>query len=235
MQGEILSFSPLSVCLTGSIVTCFMKAGLLESNGKGEESNSAITDLCTILGGTMIAVAIQRKVIKPSLWVVTISLWWIFVWDCCIITGQLLDFSLQGVVLLTCDLSARTLSVAKVHSLNHLPGISSGIVQLSGRTDCIMIGDFSLLGPQCPVDFLILLDLNICIILYIEFSLLAVFLSILGLDSICRVCMKYVYIWSMIILSEIWCLWETCGCVWRLGENLQDGIFGQHKTVISIF
>ncbi|KAF5462663.1 hypothetical protein F2P56_018651 [Juglans regia] len=72
---------------SGSLLhTCEVdvQAGLLESNGRGEESNSAVTDLCTIPDGTMIAVAIQ---------------------------------SLQGVVLLTCDLSARTLSVAKVVSI----------------------------------------------------------------------------------------------------------------------
>ncbi|XP_041018737.1 tRNA (guanine-N(7)-)-methyltransferase non-catalytic subunit wdr4-like [Juglans microcarpa x Juglans regia] len=72
---------------SGSLLdTCEVevKAGLLESNRRGEECNSAITDLCTIPDCTMIAVAIQ---------------------------------SLQGIVLLSCDLSARTLSIAKVVSI----------------------------------------------------------------------------------------------------------------------
>lgn len=60
------------------------KAGLLESNGTGEECNPAITDLCTFPDGTLIAVATQ---------------------------------SLQGILLLSCDLSTRTLSIAKVVSI----------------------------------------------------------------------------------------------------------------------
>ncbi|TKY62430.1 tRNA (guanine-N(7)-)-methyltransferase non-catalytic subunit WDR4 [Spatholobus suberectus] len=61
-----------------------IKAGLLESNGKAEEHCHAVTDLCTILDGLLVAVAIQ---------------------------------SLQGIVLLSCNVSAKTLSVAKVVSV----------------------------------------------------------------------------------------------------------------------
>ncbi|KHN10680.1 tRNA (guanine-N(7)-)-methyltransferase subunit WDR4 [Glycine soja] len=61
-----------------------IKAGLLESNGKAEERGHAVTDLCTVLDGLLVAVAIQ---------------------------------SLQGIVLLSCSVSAQTLSVAKVVSV----------------------------------------------------------------------------------------------------------------------
>ncbi|KAG5043521.1 hypothetical protein AAZX31_03G137800 [Glycine max] len=61
-----------------------IKAGLLESNGKAEERGHAVTDLCTVLDGLLVAVAIQ---------------------------------SLQGIVLLSCNVSAQTLSVAKVVSV----------------------------------------------------------------------------------------------------------------------
>ncbi|MED6194796.1 hypothetical protein PIB30_031896 [Stylosanthes scabra] len=66
--------------------TCVVaaKAGLLESNGEAEEHSHAVTDLCTTLNGSLIAVAIQ---------------------------------SLQGIVLLSCDVSAQTLSVSKVVSI----------------------------------------------------------------------------------------------------------------------
>ncbi|KAL5131085.1 hypothetical protein HKD37_12G034037 [Glycine soja] len=57
-----------------------IKAGLLEANGKAEERGHAVTDLCTVLDGLLVAVAIQ---------------------------------SLQGIVLLSCSVSAQTLSVAK--------------------------------------------------------------------------------------------------------------------------
>ncbi|XP_020236261.1 tRNA (guanine-N(7)-)-methyltransferase non-catalytic subunit wdr4 [Cajanus cajan] len=61
-----------------------IKAGLLESNGKAEEHGHAVTDLCTIQDGLLVAVAIQ---------------------------------SLQGIVLLNCNVSAQTLSLAKVVSV----------------------------------------------------------------------------------------------------------------------
>lgn len=38
----------------------FPKAGLLESGGKAEEHDHAVTDLCTVLDGLLVAVAIQR-------------------------------------------------------------------------------------------------------------------------------------------------------------------------------
>jgi len=38
----------------------FPKAGLLESNGKAEEHGHAVIDLCTVLDGLIVAVAIQR-------------------------------------------------------------------------------------------------------------------------------------------------------------------------------
>ncbi|ESW34444.1 hypothetical protein PHAVU_001G153300 [Phaseolus vulgaris] len=58
-----------------------IKAGLVESDGKAEEHDHAVTDLCTVLDGLLVAVAIQ---------------------------------SLQGIILLSCNVSAKTLSVAKV-------------------------------------------------------------------------------------------------------------------------
>ncbi|KAL5155096.1 tRNA (guanine-N(7)-)-methyltransferase non-catalytic subunit WDR4 [Glycine soja] len=61
-----------------------IKAGLLESNGKAEEHGHAVIDLCTVLDGLIVAVAIQ---------------------------------SLQGIVLLSCNVCAQTLSVAKVVSV----------------------------------------------------------------------------------------------------------------------
>ncbi|KAJ7977370.1 tRNA (guanine-N(7)-)-methyltransferase non-catalytic subunit [Quillaja saponaria] len=61
-----------------------IKAGLLESNGSTEQHDHAVTDICTIQDGVLLAVAIQ---------------------------------SLQGIVLMSCNLSARTLSVAKVVSI----------------------------------------------------------------------------------------------------------------------
>ncbi|RZB75661.1 hypothetical protein D0Y65_034237 [Glycine soja] len=57
-----------------------IKAGLLEANGKAEERGHAVTDLCAVLDGLLVAVPIQ---------------------------------SLQGIVLLSCSVSAQTLSVAK--------------------------------------------------------------------------------------------------------------------------
>ncbi|KAK7396381.1 hypothetical protein VNO78_17346 [Psophocarpus tetragonolobus] len=72
---------------SGALVdTCevAIKAGLLESNGKAEEHGHAVTDLCTVLDGLLVAVAIQ---------------------------------SLQGIVLLSCNVAAQTLSVAKVVSI----------------------------------------------------------------------------------------------------------------------
>uniref|UniRef100_A0A0R0EYW2 tRNA (guanine-N(7)-)-methyltransferase non-catalytic subunit n=2 Tax=Glycine subgen. Soja TaxID=1462606 RepID=A0A0R0EYW2_SOYBN len=61
-----------------------IKAGLLESNGKAEEHGHAVIDLCTVLDGLIVAVAIQ---------------------------------SLQGIVLLSCNVCAQTLSFAKVVSV----------------------------------------------------------------------------------------------------------------------
>ncbi|KAL4602955.1 uncharacterized protein LOC142613896 [Castanea sativa] len=75
---DISSGSLLDTCEVGA------KAELLESNGKEEECNLAVTDLCTFPDGTLIAVAAQ---------------------------------SLQGIVLLSCDLSTRTLSITRVVSI----------------------------------------------------------------------------------------------------------------------
>lgn len=72
---------------SGSLLdTCDIreKAGPLEFIGIEEECCAAVTDLCTILDSTLVAVAVQ---------------------------------SLQGIILLRCDLSARTLNVAKVVSI----------------------------------------------------------------------------------------------------------------------
>ncbi|XP_050263596.1 uncharacterized protein LOC126707905 isoform X2 [Quercus robur] len=75
---DISSGSLLDTCEVGA------KAELLESNGKEEECNLAVTDLCTFPDGTLIAVATQ---------------------------------SLQGIVLLSCDLSTRTLSITRLVSI----------------------------------------------------------------------------------------------------------------------
>ncbi|KOM25108.1 hypothetical protein LR48_Vigan50s002800 [Vigna angularis] len=40
------------------------KAGLLESDDKAEEHDHAVTDLCTVLDGLLVAVAIQRQVVS---------------------------------------------------------------------------------------------------------------------------------------------------------------------------
>ncbi|KAF7818339.1 tRNA (guanine-N(7)-)-methyltransferase non-catalytic subunit wdr4 [Senna tora] len=66
-----------------------IKAGLLESYGKAEEYDHAVTDLCTTLDGSLVAVALQRQALTFLMF-------------------------LQGIVLLRCNLSTRTLSVAKV-------------------------------------------------------------------------------------------------------------------------
>ncbi|PON55236.1 Guanine nucleotide-binding protein, beta subunit [Parasponia andersonii] len=66
------------------------KAGLLVSNGREAECYSAVTDLCTNPDGSLVAVAVQRQV--P-------------------------DYVLQGIILLKCDHSGRTLSCAKVVSI----------------------------------------------------------------------------------------------------------------------
>lgn len=51
-------------CYTCFLLSCSAssvpKAGLLESNGKAEERGHAVTDLCTVLDGLLVAVAIQR-------------------------------------------------------------------------------------------------------------------------------------------------------------------------------
>ncbi|XP_030487012.1 uncharacterized protein LOC115703913 [Cannabis sativa] len=75
---DIPSGSLLNTCEIGE------KAGLLESNDGETECCSAVTDLCTSLDGSLVAVAVQ---------------------------------SLQGIVILNCDLSSRTLSHAKVVSI----------------------------------------------------------------------------------------------------------------------
>ncbi|KAF2325220.1 hypothetical protein GH714_025401 [Hevea brasiliensis] len=74
---DITSGFLLDTCEVGA------KAGLLESN-RSDEGCSTVSDLCIILDGNLIAVAIQ---------------------------------SLQGIMLLHCDLSSRTLNVIKVVSI----------------------------------------------------------------------------------------------------------------------
>lgn len=74
---DITSGSLLHTCEVGAEV------GLLESNGREEQSHPAVTDICATPDGSLIAVAIQR----------------------------------QGVVLLSCDFSSKTLSIAKVVSI----------------------------------------------------------------------------------------------------------------------
>lgn len=74
---DITSGSLLHTCEVGA------EAGLLECNGREEQSHPAVTDICATPDDSLIAVAIQR----------------------------------QGVVLLSCDFSSRTLSIAKVVSI----------------------------------------------------------------------------------------------------------------------
>lgn len=39
-----------------------LKAGVSESNGEAEEHGYAVTDLCTTMDGSLVAVALQRQV-----------------------------------------------------------------------------------------------------------------------------------------------------------------------------
>ncbi|KAL7198762.1 hypothetical protein ACSBR2_021127 [Camellia fascicularis] len=75
---DITSGSLLDTCEVGA------EAGFLESNGKADEYGPAITDLCAIPIGSLVAVAIQ---------------------------------GLSGVVLLSCNLADKALSVSKVISI----------------------------------------------------------------------------------------------------------------------
>ncbi|KAF1898338.1 hypothetical protein Lal_00033105 [Lupinus albus] len=79
------------------------KAGLLESNGNGksEEHGHAVTDLCTTLDGLLVAVAIQRQFNATFLK-----------------SFILYHCSLQGIALLSCNVSAQTLTLAKVVSFD---------------------------------------------------------------------------------------------------------------------
>lgn len=76
---DFASGSLLDTCEVGA------KAGLLQSNGREEDIQPAITDLCASSDGSFVAVAIQ---------------------------------SLPGIMLLSCDLSAKTFSVARVISIS---------------------------------------------------------------------------------------------------------------------
>lgn len=75
---DFTSGSLLDTCDFGS------KVGLLQSNGKEEEGLPAVTDLCPISNGSLVAVAIQN---------------------------------LSGILLLSCNLSSRKLSIVKVVSI----------------------------------------------------------------------------------------------------------------------
>ncbi|KAK7285321.1 hypothetical protein RJT34_20088 [Clitoria ternatea] len=75
---DIISGALLHTCEVAN------KAGLLESDSKEDNHGHAITDLCTVLDGLLVAVAIQ---------------------------------SLQGIVLLRCNVSSQTLSVSQVVSV----------------------------------------------------------------------------------------------------------------------
>ncbi|KAL8170284.1 hypothetical protein V2J09_022088 [Rumex salicifolius] len=81
---EISSGSLLSTCEVGSEVGYHSCALRRLKAGVVKESNPAVTDICTIPNGSLVAVALQ---------------------------------GLQGIILLNCDLSARTLSVVKVISI----------------------------------------------------------------------------------------------------------------------
>ncbi|KAF9622607.1 hypothetical protein IFM89_032506 [Coptis chinensis] len=106
-QGFLLSGSGDSTVRLWDITSGFlldtcevgMEAGLLESDDKEETLCPAITDICASPDGSLIAVAIQRQLFMTN----PIS----FFALC----------SLHGVVLLSCNLSGRTLSITKVVSM----------------------------------------------------------------------------------------------------------------------
>ncbi|KAL5131069.1 Syntaxin-61 [Glycine soja] len=93
-------------CYTWFLLSCSAssvpKAGLLEANGKAEERGHAVTDLCTVLDGLLVVVAIQ---------------------------------SLQGIVLLSCSVSAQTLSVAKKKKMGETKDWQVALTQIkAGNT-----------------------------------------------------------------------------------------------------
>ncbi|XP_027352782.1 tRNA (guanine-N(7)-)-methyltransferase non-catalytic subunit wdr4 [Abrus precatorius] len=95
-----------------------IKAGFLESNGKAEEHSHAVTDICTILDGLLVAVAIQ---------------------------------SLRGIVLLSCNIRAQTLSVAKVVSVVGEAFVPTCLgSSLSTAKLWMVTGVSSLPGCNCP-------------------------------------------------------------------------------------
>ncbi|GFY98805.1 transducin/WD40 repeat-like superfamily protein [Actinidia rufa] len=86
---------------SGSLLdTCEVsaEAGLVESNGKEDECCFAITDLCAIPSSSLVAVAIQGQNYPD--------------------VGVLCHYRLPGVVLLSCNLSDKTLSISKVISID---------------------------------------------------------------------------------------------------------------------
>ncbi|KAM6541267.1 hypothetical protein CsatB_005714 [Cannabis sativa] len=109
---DIPSGSLLNTCEIGE------KAGLLESNDGETECCSAVTDLCTSLDGSLVAVAVQRQVPEYSLYTVLLVKLPVGSPIPCMIENNLFIYcSLQGIVILNCDLSSRTLSHAKVVSI----------------------------------------------------------------------------------------------------------------------
>ncbi|KAL5155094.1 tRNA (guanine-N(7)-)-methyltransferase non-catalytic subunit WDR4 [Glycine soja] len=98
-SGALLDTCEVAIKVFLYIYLRLRVAGLLESNGKAEEHGHAVIDLCTVLDGLIVAVAIQR-----------IMFWF---------TDEfyLILCSLQGIVLLSCNVCAQTLSVAKVVSV----------------------------------------------------------------------------------------------------------------------
>ncbi|QCD97608.1 tRNA (guanine-N(7)-)-methyltransferase non-catalytic subunit wdr4 [Vigna unguiculata] len=93
------------------------KAGLLESDGKAEDHDHAVTDLCTVLDGLLVAVAIQ---------------------------------SLQGIILLSCNVSAKTLSVSKVVSIGGEAFVPTCLASPSTGTLWMVTGVSTLPGCNYP-------------------------------------------------------------------------------------
>lgn len=108
---DFTSGSLLHTCEVGA------EAGLLQSNGREEDSNPAVTDLSVTPDGSLIAVAIQN---------------------------------LAGILLLGCNLSARTLSGVKVVSISEETFIPTSLgTTFSTEFLWMVMGVSSLHGPDC--------------------------------------------------------------------------------------
>ncbi|KAK2973733.1 hypothetical protein RJ640_019733 [Escallonia rubra] len=87
---DFTSGSLLHTCEVGA------EAGIAQSNGRKEGSNTIVTGLCATPDGSLVAVAIQRQLLRESL-------------------SSYCSF--PGIMLLACNFSAKILSVARVVSI----------------------------------------------------------------------------------------------------------------------